>query len=64
VHRVLIDCGSSPTYQVIKHHIAALPDEDCRFELLIVTHVDTDHVGGAKARGRPFAPGYIRRCVV
>ena len=47
VHRVLIDAGTPSTYAVIKKRIEALPAADRRFELLVVTHVDTDHIGGA-----------------
>jgi hypothetical protein len=46
VHRVLIDCGTPPTYPVIRKRIEALPAHDRRFELLIVSHIDTDHIGG------------------
>lgn len=45
--RVLIDCGTPPTYPVIKERIEALPVHDRRFDLLVVTHIDTDHIGGA-----------------
>jgi hypothetical protein len=47
VHRVLIDAGTPPTYQRLKDRIQGLPTEDRNFDLLIVTHVDTDHIGGA-----------------
>ena len=47
VHRVLIDGGTSPTYQILKQRIEALPADDRIFDLFIVTHVDTDHIGGA-----------------
>jgi hypothetical protein len=47
VRRVLIDCGTPATYPVIKERIEALPGHDRRFDLLVVTHVDTDHIGGA-----------------
>ena len=47
VHRVLIDGGTPPTYQILKQRIEALPADDRIFDLFIVTHVDTDHIGGA-----------------
>jgi glyoxylase-like metal-dependent hydrolase (beta-lactamase superfamily II) len=47
VHRILIDGGTPPTYHVLKRRIMGLSDKDRIFELLIVTHIDTDHIGGA-----------------
>ena len=47
VHRVLIDGGTPPTYQILKQRIEALPADGRIFDLFIVTHVDTDHIGGA-----------------
>ena len=46
-HRVLIDCGTPPTYEVIRRRIERLAPNDRSFDLLIVTHIDTDHIGGA-----------------
>jgi hypothetical protein len=46
-HRVLIDCGTPPTYEVIRQRVERLAPADRRFDLLIVTHIDTDHIGGA-----------------
>ena len=47
VHRILIDGGTPPSYQVVKDRIQALSATERHFELCIVTHVDTDHIGGA-----------------
>jgi beta-lactamase superfamily II metal-dependent hydrolase len=44
--RVLIDAGTPPTNEVVKGRILQLDPEDRTFELLIVTHIDTDHIGG------------------
>src|SRR4051812_27205690 len=46
-NRILIDCGTAPTYKsCLKSRIEGLgPKAD--FELLMLTHVDTDHIGGA-----------------
>jgi beta-lactamase superfamily II metal-dependent hydrolase len=44
--RVLVDGGTSRTAAVVRERIEALAPTDRRFELLIVTHIDTDHVGG------------------
>lgn len=45
-HRVLIDGGTSPTYTTLRRRIRALDPEQRRFELVVVTHVDADHIGG------------------
>jgi hypothetical protein len=42
--RVMIDGGPPYAYPHIK---ARLPQGGCRFELLVVTHIDADHIGGA-----------------
>ncbi len=45
--RVLIDGGTASTWPRLKARIEALPEGDRRFELLIVSHIDSDHIGGA-----------------
>jgi beta-lactamase superfamily II metal-dependent hydrolase len=45
--RVLIDAGTPPTYSVIKNRILRLAPGSRSIELFIVTHIDTDHIGGA-----------------
>ncbi len=46
VHRVLIDGGPAHTYEALRWQVAALPPEARHFELLVVTHVDADHIEG------------------
>ena len=46
-HAVLIDAGTPPTYKIIRDRILEHTQAFRRFELFIVTHVDTDHIGGA-----------------
>jgi len=46
-HRVLIDCGTGAVYPRLRDRILALPGDQRRFELFVVTHVDVDHIGGA-----------------
>src|SRR5215469_1306523 len=46
VHRVLIDAGTPSSAAAIKQRIERLPRAQRRFDLLVVTHVDTDHIGG------------------
>jgi beta-lactamase superfamily II metal-dependent hydrolase len=48
-HRILIDGGRAATYPELKQRFAGLPDEQRTFELLVVTHVDRDHIEGALA---------------
>lgn len=45
--RILIDCGPAGTGSRLLAHIEALPPEDRRVELMILTHIDDDHIGGA-----------------
>jgi len=45
--RILIDGGTARTYPRLRAHIAALPRSRRHFELLIVTHIDNDHIDGA-----------------
>lgn len=49
IHRVLIDGGTPPVYKALKARMERLPAAERRFELLVVTHVDADHIGGALA---------------
>ncbi|MBK8254444.1 MAG: hypothetical protein IPK82_17470 [Polyangiaceae bacterium] len=47
-HRIIIDGGNAGSYPDGLHaRILQLPKEDRFFELLVVTHVDLDHIGGA-----------------
>lgn len=44
--RILIDAGPINAYPQVSARLDALPDEDRRVELAVVTHVDTDHIEG------------------
>jgi hypothetical protein len=46
-YRVLIDGGTSPTYEILRPRLHALPAGQKRLELLVVTHIDRDHIDGA-----------------
>jgi hypothetical protein len=46
VRRLLIDGGTCPTYEALHNRIEALPPDDRIFELLVVTHIDADHIDG------------------
>ncbi|MFO1303194.1 MAG: MBL fold metallo-hydrolase [Burkholderiales bacterium] len=45
-HRVLIDGGTEPAYKTLKARIERLDPAQRHFELLVITHVDADHIGG------------------
>lgn len=43
---ILVDGGRSGTYTALKRRLERLPADEREFELLIVTHVDRDHIEG------------------
>jgi len=43
---VLIDAGRQATGKVVRDRLAALPADERRLELVVVTHVDRDHIEG------------------
>lgn len=45
-NRILIDCGVPATAKILRERIERLPTDQRQFELLVVTHIDTDHIGG------------------
>ena len=44
--QLLVDMGTSGTGRTLADRFRALPEDQRAFELLVVTHVDTDHIGG------------------
>ena len=49
-HCILIDCGYKSTYESeLEPILQRLHNEGCRLDLLVVTHMDEDHIGGAIA---------------
>ncbi|KWD09325.1 hypothetical protein WM34_27135 [Burkholderia ubonensis] len=44
--RVLIDGGTEAAYRTLMARIERLDSTDRHFELLVITHIDADHVGG------------------
>jgi hypothetical protein len=48
-HRVLIDGGIASTSGVLRGRIEALPVRDRCFDLLVITHIDLDHIAGVLA---------------
>src|SRR5262245_21460442 len=45
-HRVLIDGGPLASFRHLRARVESLPPSQRRFELLIITHVDLDHIEG------------------
>src|SRR6185436_15979126 len=45
-HRVLIDGGPIGAYGTLSQRLAALPADERELELLVITHVDGDHIEG------------------
>ncbi len=45
-YRILIDGGTRATYKQLKKRIERLPLDARHFELLVITHIDADHIGG------------------
>jgi glyoxylase-like metal-dependent hydrolase (beta-lactamase superfamily II) len=47
IRRILVDGGAPGVYRrTLKPRLIQLPDEEREFELLVVTHVDYDHIRG------------------
>lgn len=45
-HNILIDGGRESTADLIKEFILQLPEQERRLELLVVSHIDRDHIEG------------------
>lgn len=46
VHRILVDGGPTSAYPPLRERILHLPPGERRFDLLVITHVDGDHIEG------------------
>ncbi len=46
IHRILIDGGPAHAYPALRERILHLPADERRFDLLVVTHIDADHIEG------------------
>lgn len=63
--RILIDGGPIGAYGSLEKQLTSLPEGDQRVELLVITHVDTDHIEGIirllapKASDWPISPNDI-----
>lgn len=45
-HRIIVDMGTEGIGKRIRKDIEALPEDQRKFDLLLVSHVDRDHIGG------------------
>lgn len=45
-HQLLVDLGTEETGRAFRERLRALPEGQRRFDLLVITHVDNDHIGG------------------
>jgi beta-lactamase superfamily II metal-dependent hydrolase len=45
--RVMVDCGTAASYRHLKARILRLPAGERRFDLFLMSHIDSDHIGGA-----------------
>lgn len=46
LHHILVDGGTGGTARTISRKFAALPEKEQHLELLVITHVDRDHIEG------------------
>lgn len=46
IHRILIDGGPAHAYPALRERVLHLPAEERRFDLLVITHIDADHIEG------------------
>jgi beta-lactamase superfamily II metal-dependent hydrolase len=44
--RMLVDGGPSDTWPRLAYRLEAIPKHDRRLNLVVVTHIDSDHIGG------------------
>ena len=44
--RILVDGGTTGTFEALRARLEALPPDQRHFELFVVTHVDDDHIAG------------------
>lgn len=45
-HQMIIDMGTEEVGNMIREQIKALPEDERTFDLLVISHVDRDHIGG------------------
>jgi len=45
--RILVDCGTESSWPALQARILRQPEDQRHFDLLVITHIDGDHIGGA-----------------
>ena len=45
--RVLVDCGTTASFTHLKARILKVPPAQRHFDLFLMSHIDSDHIGGA-----------------
>ncbi len=45
-HQMFIDMGTEPVGKQIRARLEALPPDQRHFDLLVISHIDADHIGG------------------
>ncbi|ADL52136.1 MBL fold metallo-hydrolase [Clostridium cellulovorans] len=48
VTNILIDCGYVSTYKIIKEELHKLKENNEKLDLVVLTHIDNDHINGAR----------------
>ncbi|MBW0000901.1 MAG: CHAT domain-containing protein [Verrucomicrobia bacterium] len=46
-HRWMIDCGTQRAVKELNRRVEAVPEKERLLELFIMSHIDSDHIGGA-----------------
>jgi hypothetical protein len=46
-HRVLVDCGTLATSKALLQRVRDVPDAERTLDLFVMSHIDSDHIGGA-----------------
>lgn len=46
---ILIDCGYKSTYKLIKQELIKIKERGEKLDLLVLTHIDNDHINGARS---------------
>ncbi|NOS31039.1 MBL fold metallo-hydrolase, partial [Staphylococcus aureus] len=45
-HQIIVDMGTHQTGKLLRARLAQLAEHERRFDLLVNTHVDSDHIAG------------------
>lgn len=46
-HRLLVDCGTQQTAALLMQRVDQVPKNEQLLELFVMSHIDSDHIGGA-----------------